>query len=106
MTKTCPHCGQKRGRAMGLTKRQRDLLLIIQEWLAEYDVAPSLDEMAVEMDVASKSGIYRILTALERRGRIRRIPKASRAIEILRPTPRPRDQLALEAAVDAARRVA
>ncbi|WP_420404789.1 transcriptional repressor LexA [Nisaea sp.] len=67
-----------------LTKKQHQLLLFIQERLEATGVSPSFDEMKDALDLKSKSGIHRLITALEERGFIRRLPHRARALEILR----------------------
>ncbi|MCF6197451.1 MAG: transcriptional repressor LexA [Emcibacter sp.] len=67
-----------------LTKKQRDLLLFIHEKLQENGVAPSFDEMKDALNLKSKSGIHRLIGALEERQFIRRLPNRARALEILR----------------------
>lgn len=67
-----------------LTKKQHQLLLFIQERLEQTGVSPSFDEMKEALDLKSKSGIHRLITALEERGFIRRLPHRARALEILR----------------------
>ena len=67
-----------------LTKKQSELLRLIQERLAESGVPPSFDEMKDALDLKSKSGIHRLILALEERGFIRRLPNRARAIEVLR----------------------
>lgn len=67
-----------------LTKKQRDLLLFINEKLQENGVAPSFDEMKDALNLKSKSGIHRLIGALEERQFIRRLPNRARALEILR----------------------
>ena len=67
-----------------LTKKQLDLLKFIQERLQRDGVPPSFDEMKVALNLRSKSGIHRLITALEERGFIRRLPHRARAIEIVR----------------------
>jgi len=67
-----------------LTKKQLDLLKFIQVRLQRDGVPPSFDEMKVALDLRSKSGIHRLITALEERGFIRRLPHRARAIEIVR----------------------
>lgn len=67
-----------------MTPHQRDLLRFIQSYIAYHDgVAPTFTEMMQHMAVTSKSGIHRILKALEERGYISRIPHRQRAIEVL-----------------------
>lgn len=68
-----------------LTRKQRDLLLYIQNHMQESDIAPSFDEMKDAIGLKSKSGIHRLISALEERGYIRRLQHRARAIEIIRP---------------------
>ena len=67
-----------------LTKKQFELLLFINERLKETGIAPSFDEMKDALYLRSKSGIHRLVTALETRGFIKRLPNRARAVEILR----------------------
>ncbi len=67
-----------------LTPKQHELLLYVQRRLAETGVSPSFDEMREALDLRSKSGIHRLITGLEERGFIRRLPHRARALEILR----------------------
>ena len=67
-----------------LTNKQRDLLMLIHTRLSETGVAPSFEEMKEEVGLKSKSGIHRLITALEERGFIRRLPQRARALEVLR----------------------
>ncbi len=67
-----------------LTKKQKDLLLFIHERVQETGVSPSFDEMKDALDLKSKSGIHRLITALEERGFIRRLAHRARALEILK----------------------
>lgn len=67
-----------------LTQKQHDLLLFIHERLKETGVPPSFDEMKEALDLRSKSGIHRLITALEERGFIRRLPHRARALEIVK----------------------
>ena len=67
-----------------LTKKQFELLRFIHERLKEAGVPPSFDEMKDALDLRSKSGIHRLITALEERGFIRRLPNRARALEVLR----------------------
>jgi len=67
-----------------LTRKQHELLLFIHERLKESGIQPSFDEMKEALDLASKSGIHRLITALEERGFIRRLPNRARALEVLR----------------------
>lgn len=67
-----------------LTRKQQELLLFINERMKESGVPPSFDEMKDALDLASKSGIHRLITALEERGFIRRLPNRARALEVIR----------------------
>ncbi|SDR06820.1 transcriptional repressor LexA [Pseudovibrio sp. Tun.PSC04-5.I4] len=67
-----------------LTQKQHELLMFIHQRLKEAGVPPSFDEMKDALDLRSKSGIHRLITALEERGFIRRLPNRARALEILR----------------------
>ncbi len=67
-----------------LTQKQRDLLLFIHERMTQGDIAPSFDEMKDALDLKSKSGIHRLITALEERGFIRRLAHRARALEIVK----------------------
>lgn len=67
-----------------LTKKQKELLLFINDRIKETGVSPSFDEMKEALDLASKSGIHRLITALEERGFIRRLPHRARALEVLK----------------------
>src|SRR5512140_1351071 len=67
-----------------LTRKQAELLRFIHERLKEAGVPPSFDEMKDALDLRSKSGIHRLVTALEERGFIRRLPNRARAIEVLK----------------------
>ena len=65
-----------------LTKKQHELLMFIHERIQETGVSPSFDEMKEALDLASKSGIHRLITALEERGFIRRLAHRARALEV------------------------
>lgn len=67
-----------------LTRKQYELLRFIHERLKEAGVPPSFDEMKDALDLRSKSGIHRLITALEERGFIRRLPNRARAIEVIK----------------------
>ncbi len=67
-----------------LTKKQSELLLFIDARLRESGVPPSFDEMKEALDLKSKSGIHRLIVALEERGFIRRLANRARALEVLR----------------------
>ena len=67
-----------------LTVKQRELLLFVHKRIQETGVSPSFDEMKEALDLASKSGIHRLITALEERGFLRRLPNRARALEVLK----------------------
>src|SRR4051812_4876735 len=72
------------GKEAMLTRKQFELLRFIHERLKEAGVPPSFDEMKDALDLRSKSGIHRLITALEERGFIRRLPNRARAIEVIK----------------------
>jgi repressor LexA len=78
-----------------LTRKQSELLRLINDRLQETGVPPSFDEMKDALELKSKSGIHRLILALEERGFIRRLPNRARALEVIRmpesasPTARP-----------------
>ena len=67
-----------------LTSKQRELLLFIHERIKNDGISPSFDEMKEALDLASKSGIHRLITALEERGFIKRLAHRARALEVLK----------------------
>src|SRR5215471_3541970 len=67
-----------------LTKKQRELLLFINQRLAATGVSPSFDEMKDALNLKSKSGIHRLVSGLEERGFIRRLPHRARALEVVK----------------------
>lgn len=67
-----------------LTRKQRELLQFIQDRLGETGVSPSFDEMKDALGLKSKSGVHRLITGLEERGFIRRLPHRARALEVMR----------------------
>jgi repressor LexA len=67
-----------------LTRKQHELLLYIHNHLTAHGVSPSFDEMKDALGLKSKSGIHRLVTALEERGFLRRLPHRARALEVLR----------------------
>jgi repressor LexA len=67
-----------------LTAKQRELLLFIDERLKQDGVSPSFDEMREALELKSKSGVHRLISALEERGFIRRLPNRARALEVLK----------------------
>lgn len=77
-----------------LTAKQHELIRFIQERLEETGISPSFEEMKEALDLKSKSGVHRLISALEERGFIRRLPNRARALEVIRQpedaTPAPR----------------
>ncbi len=67
-----------------LTRKQHELLMFIHERMKESGIPPSFDEMKEALDLKSKSGIHRLITALEERGFIRRLPNRARALEVVK----------------------
>ncbi len=82
-----------------LTRKQHELLRFIQIRLEESGVSPSFEEMKEALDLKSKSGVHRLISALEERGFIRRLPNRARALEVIRA---PEDQGARKPALAAA----
>lgn len=67
-----------------LTKKQRELLLLINDRMQSGEIAPSFDEMREALGLKSKSGIHRLITALVERGYLERLPNRARALEVKR----------------------
>ncbi|UTO28627.1 transcriptional repressor LexA [Bartonella harrusi] len=67
-----------------LTCKQYELLLFIHNHIKETGVSPSFEEMKIALEISSKSGIHKLMVALEQRGFIRRLPNRARAIEVIR----------------------
>jgi repressor LexA len=67
-----------------LTAKQRELLMFIDGRLKESGISPSFDEMREALDLRSKSGVHRLISALEERGFIRRLPNRARALEVVK----------------------
>ncbi len=67
-----------------LTRKQQELLLYINAKLSESGVSPSFEEMKDALDLKSKSGVHRLISALEERGFIRRLPNRARALEVVK----------------------
>ena len=67
-----------------LTKKQYQLLMFIDSRLKVVGISPSFEEMKVALNLKSKSGIHRLITGLEERGFIRRLPYRARALEVLK----------------------
>src|ERR1700684_3629140 len=76
-------CGRE-GKPRRLPRKQAELLVYIHERVKEAGVPPSFDEMKDALDLRSKSGIHRLIKALEERGFIKRLPNRARAIEVIR----------------------
>ncbi len=81
-----------------LTAKQRELLIFIQRKLEDSGISPSFEEMKDALDLKSKSGVHRLISALEERGFIRRLPNRARALEVLKQSD---DMAATRAANDA-----
>ena len=85
-----------------LTAKQRELLLFIDDRTKESGISPSFDEMREALDLKSKSGVHRLISALEERGFIRRLPNRARALEVLKlPEVRPANVTQLRPAAPA-----
>ncbi len=67
-----------------LTAKQRELLIFIKQRLGETGISPSFDEMREALALKSKSGVHRLISALEERGFIRRLPNRARALEVVK----------------------
>ncbi len=67
-----------------LTRKQHELVCFIHDRLAETGVSPSFEEMKEALDLKSKSGVHRLISALEERGFIRRLPNRARALEVMK----------------------
>jgi repressor LexA len=67
-----------------LTRKQHELLRFIQVRLEDTGISPSFEEMKEALDLKSKSGVHRLISALEERGFIRRLPNRARALEVLK----------------------
>ena len=67
-----------------LTRKQLELLLFINERLKEEGVPPSFEEMKMALDLQSKSGVHRLIVALEERGFLKRMPNRARALEVIK----------------------
>jgi repressor LexA len=67
-----------------LTKKQKNLLIFINEKLKRTGISPSYDEMRMSLNLKSKSGIHRLISALEERGFIKRLPHKARALEVVK----------------------
>src|SRR5579872_2506371 len=74
----------KAGDIVMLTRKQHELLTFINQRLAATGVAPSFDEMKDALNLRSKSGIHRLISGLEERGFLRRLPHRARALEVIK----------------------
>lgn len=72
-----------------LTRKQHELICFIEDRLAASGVSPSFEEMKDALDLKSKSGVHRLISALEERGYLRRLPNRARALEVLKVPERP-----------------
>jgi len=79
-----PVCSDSQPGAAMLTRKQHELLMFIHDRMKESGIPPSFDEMKDALDLKSKSGIHRLITALEERGFIRRLPNRARALEVVK----------------------
>jgi repressor LexA len=77
-----------------LTAKQRELLIFIDRRLKESGISPSFDEMREALELKSKSGVHRLISALEERGFIRRLPNRARALEVVKPAEARTDNVA------------
>ena len=89
-----------------LTRKQHELLTFIQNRLEESGISPSFEEMKEALDLKSKSGVHRLISALEERGFIRRLPNRARALEVIREPDTATTKTAARAAAAAAATVA
>jgi repressor LexA len=81
-----------------LTRKQHELICFINDRLADTGVSPSFEEMKEALDLKSKSGVHRLISALEERQFIRRLPNRARALEVLRMPDRPENMRTIKAA--------
>ena len=88
-----------------LTKKQAELLTFLKTATADTDICPSFDEMREALNLKSKSGIHRLISGLEERGYIRRLPNKARSIEILQPSTAPAIPIAAQIAQKVAAQV-
>ena len=83
-----------------LTAKQHELVCFINDRLKETGVSPSFEEMKEALDLKSKSGVHRLISALEERNFIRRLPNRARALEVLRMPDRPEKPAAVPTVAD------
>jgi len=81
----CPTCMQPIRAAVGLTRQQAALLLIIAAYIARDGIPPSFSEMKDALGLKGKSGIHRLIEALDQRGYITRAPHRARAVALTAP---------------------
>ena len=67
-----------------LTRKQHELICFIEDRLADTGVSPSFEEMKDALELKSKSGVHRLISALEERGYLRRLPNRARALEVIK----------------------
>ena len=79
-----PKSGRRSGEKTVLTRKQNELLMFINKRLNDDGVSPSFDEMKEALQLKSKSGIHRLITGLEERGFLRRLPHRARALQVLK----------------------
>ena len=79
-----PKSGRHFGEKTVLTRKQNELLMFINKRLNDDGVSPSFDEMKEALRLKSKSGIHRLITGLEERGFLRRLPHRARALQVLK----------------------
>ena len=79
-----PKSGRRSGEKTVLTRKQNELLMFINKRLNDGGVSPSFDEMKEALRLKSKSGIHRLITGLEERGFLRRLPHRARALQVLK----------------------
>src|SRR5215467_4910272 len=79
-----PRSGRRFGEKTVLTRKQNELLMFINKRLNDDGVSPSFDEMKEALRLKSKSGIHRLITGLEERGFLRRLPHRARALQVLK----------------------
>ena len=87
-----------------LTRKQHELVCFINDRLEETGISPSFEEMKEALDLKSKSGVHRLISALEERHFIRRLPNRARALEVLRMPERPERKAATPAPAPATAR--
>src|SRR3984885_4910081 len=79
-----PKSGRRSGEKTVLTRKQNELLMFINKRLNDDGVSPSFDEMKEALHLKSKSGIHRLITGLEERGFLRRLPHRARALQVVK----------------------